>query len=124
MSVSTFLNGRSETRLRGLLWLSLSDTGTVLTLTSTSDTGGGATQSWTSGTAVPCRIDPITDRGLTRITGGRIDERSTHVVTVPADVSVSTVSRFAITGRGTFEVTATHEQTAASARAFEVIPAT
>lgn len=121
MSLSTFLDGRQPTRLRGLLWLALSETGNVLTLTSTSDSGGGASQAWTTGGTVPCRIDPITERGFSRLTGGAIDERSTHVVTVPGTVTAAVTSRFAITGRGTFEITATHDQTGAQSRVFEVI---
>ena len=123
MSISTFLDGRQPTRLRGLLWLSLSETGNVLTLTSTSDSGGGATQAWAAGTAVPCRIDPVTDRGYGRLTGGRVDERTTHIVTVPAGTQLDARNRFAITGRGTFEITALHQQTSESARVFEVIEA-
>jgi hypothetical protein len=55
--------------------------------------------------------------------GGRIDERSTHLVTVSPGTSVSTRSRFAIAGRGTFEVTATRDQTGEFARSFEVFEA-
>lgn len=121
MSLSTFLDGQQPTRLRGLLWLALSETGNVLTLTSTSDSGGGASQSWTAGGAVPCRIDPLTQRSVSRLTGGAVDERSTHLVTVPGTVTATVTSRFAITGRGTFEITAAHEETGAQSRVFEVI---
>lgn len=120
MSISTFLDGRDPTQLRGLLWLALSDTGNVLTLMSTSDDGGGATQSWTAGSAVPCRIDPVTESPVSRLTGGRIDERTTHMITTPPDVIAPVNGRFEIAGRGTFEITATHEQTGAQARVLEV----
>lgn len=122
MPLSTFLNGRAPAQLRGLLWLSLSESGSVLTLTSTDDTGGGATQAWTAATPVPCRIDPLTATGRDMI-GGRIDERSTHVVTVPPGTPVSVSSRFFVAGRGTFEVTATRDQTGEFARSFEVFEA-
>jgi len=121
MPISTFLNGRAPTRLRGLQWLALSDTGSVLTRVSTSDSGGGASQSWTAGSAMSCRIDPIGDRGDSRVVGGRIDERSTHIVTVPAGASVAVTARFSITGRGTFEVTVVRERTAEFTQVFEVI---
>jgi len=120
MPIATFLNGTTPVRLRGLLWLSLSETGNVLTATSTSDSGGGASVSWAAGTAVPCRIDPL-GAGASRVTGGQIDERSTHVVTVPPGTDVSTGDRFAITGRGTFEITAVRELTAEFAHNFEVL---
>ncbi len=118
MPLSTFLNGRAPTR--GLPWLALSDTGNVLIRTSVDDSGGGATQSWTAGSALPCRIDPLGTRGR-GLVGGRIDERSTHVVTVPAGTPVASEDRFAITGRGTFEVLATHDRTAEWTRPFEVM---
>lgn len=119
MGLSTFLDGREPSRLRGLMWLSLSDTGSVLALTSTDDSGGGASQSWVAGSAVPCRIDPLTPNS--RVTGGQIDERSTHVVTVAPGGTVSATDRFAISGRGTFEITALREQTSEVAHVFEVI---
>lgn len=123
MSFSTFLNGRTSSQLRGLQWLGLSDTGVILTLGYTEDSGGGASSGWTAGGTVPCRIDPITDRGASRVTGGRIDEKSTHIVTVPAGTNVNAAGRFAINGRGTFEITATHEQTGEWSHVFEVIAA-
>lgn len=119
MSLSTFLNGRESTTLRGLMWLSLSESGSVVTLASTSDSGGGASQVWTAGTAVPCRLDPLS--ATDSVTGGQIDERSTHLVTVAAGVAVSTSDRFSVSNRGTFEVTAVREQTAEQAHFFEVI---
>jgi hypothetical protein len=125
MPLSTFLDGDTPTQLRGLAWLSLSDVGHVVTRTVVSDGGGGGTISWAAGTAVPCRIDPIGDRGSPRSTGGRIDERSTHVVTVSSGTIPGTAlvadSRFAIDGRGTFEVTAVRDRTAEWSRQVEVV---
>jgi hypothetical protein len=116
----TFLNGRAPTQLRGLQWLSMSDTGHVVRGSATDDQGGGITQVWTAGTGVPCRIDPVSANpgGLT---GGRIDERSTHVVTLTAGTSVTTDDRFSIDGRGTFEITALRDRTAEWVREFEVV---
>lgn len=123
MPQSTFLNGRSPTRLRGLMMLSLSDQATWLTRTYTDDTGGGATVAWgTAGTAIPCRIDPVGGSGR-GITAGRIDERSTHVVTVPPGTGVTADDRVVIASRGTFEVTATRTRTAQWSEVFEVIAA-
>lgn len=124
MGLSTFLNGRGPTRLRGLQMLALSDTGQVLTRTYTDDSGGGASQAWTPGGTVQCRIDPIGDRADGRIAAGRIDERSTHRITTTAGVAVEADDRFAVTGRGTFEVTATLTRTDARTEVFEVVPAT
>jgi hypothetical protein len=125
MPLSTFLNGRAPDSLRGLQWLALSDVGTHLTRTSTSDSGGGVTETWgTAGTAIPCKAEPIISHAARGLLAGRIDERSTHTVTVPAGTPVDTDDRFAITGRGTFEVTALRQQTAEWVREFEVIQVT
>jgi hypothetical protein len=121
MPLSTFLDGQEPTRLRGLAWLSLSDTGHVVRGSATSDSGGGVSTVWGTASTVVCRIDPIGDRGQGRTTGGRIDERSTHVVTLPAGTDVVADDRFLIVGRGTFEVTAVRERTREWAEFVEVV---
>ena len=121
MPLGTFLNGGTATQLRGLQWLALSDTGKVGTLTATSDSGGGASTTWVFGADVPCRIDPIGDRTDSGVIAGRIDERSTHEITVPAGTTVLPANRFSITGRGTFEVTAAPQRTAEWTRVFEAV---
>lgn len=120
--VSTFLNGRPVTQLRGLPFLSLSDVGHVVTSAAgTADAGGGITGgSATAGTAsVPCRIDPLS--GGDTLTADRIDERSTHALTVPVGTPLSSQVQFEIEDRGTFEVTAERERTAAQIITFEVV---
>jgi hypothetical protein len=112
MPIGTFLNGTTPARLRGLLWLSLSETGNVLAATSTSDSGGGATVAWVAGTAVPCRIDPINAFG--KPDHGRRDRRALDACRDrPArHERRQTDNRFSITGRGTFEITAVRQLTA------------
>lgn len=120
MPLSTFLNGRDPDRLRGLTWLALSETGVIMAGTTLSDSGGGATTGWAAAGTFECRIDPLAANSG-GVLGDRIDERSTHLVTVPPSANVTTDHQFAISGRGTFEVTATREQTAESVSSFEVI---
>lgn len=122
MGVSTFLNGQAPSRLRGLQMLALSDVGHVLTRTVTSDSGGGGTATWATAGTVECRIDPILSTAA-GMTAGRIDERSTHLVTTTAGAVVSADDRFAITGRGTFEITATRTRTDAWTQVFEAVEA-
>lgn len=117
MPFGTFLDGRAHGR--GLLWLRLTDTGYVLAGAAVDDGGGGATQTWTAGSAVPCRVDPLT--GREEMTAGQVDDRSTHLITVPADTTISSRERFAIDNRGTFEITAVRERTAEWARRFEAV---
>jgi hypothetical protein len=121
MSLSTFLNGGTATQLRGLQWLALSDVGNIGAGTIVSDGGGGGTFNYTYGSAIPCRIDPLGSRLPGAMLGGRIDERSTHVITVPAGTDVLAASRFAVVGRGTFDVTSVPERTAEWTRVFEVM---
>lgn len=118
--LSSFDEIPSVTQLRGLAWLALTDVGQVGAGSITGDTGGGGVTSWTYGTLVPCRIDPLSER-MGRVTGGQIDERSTHMVTVPPGIPVTASNRFAITNRGTFEVTAARVRTGAKSQVFEVI---
>lgn len=123
MPVSTFLNGGTATQLRGLLWLSLSDLGKVGSLTATSDAGGGATMTWAFGPDIPCRIDPVSSSGEDEtIVATRLSDRSQYVITVPAGTTVTTNNRFAVTGRGTFEVTAVRSRTGQWATFVEAVP--
>jgi hypothetical protein len=119
MGLSSFLNGRAPVQLRGLQWLAFSDTGVTLRGTVTDDSGGGGTTTFAAVGTAACRIDPLTPNS--RITGGQIDERSTHLVTIPIGGTVRSSDRFAISGRGTFEVTAVYELTSELAHVFEVI---
>jgi hypothetical protein len=122
MPLGTFLDGDNPSQLRGLAWLSLSELGWKLTKTVTSDSGGGGTAMFTPGGTVSCRIDPFGQGGRNESTfGGRLDERSTHVVTLPAGTDVGQDDRFVISGRGTFEVTAVRERTREWAAFIEVV---
>jgi hypothetical protein len=123
MPLSTFLNGGTATQLRGLQWLSLSDLGKVGTRTATSDSGGGASVVWSFGSDVPCRIDPVASSGENEdIVAARLSDRSQYVITVPTGTTVPTDNRFAVAGRGTFEVTAVRTRTAQWATFFEAVP--
>jgi head-tail adaptor len=119
MPLGTFLNGGTITTLRGLSWLALSDSGRVGAGTIVGDTGGGATTTWTYGGTIPCRVDPLSGREL--ITAGRISDRSTHLITVPPGAGVTTSNRFAVTGRGTFEITAVQDRTGELVRSLEAV---
>lgn len=121
MSLLLLFNGAAgETQhLRGLQFLSFSDIGNPMTLSVADDGGGGGTATWNVSGTTLCRLDPI--RSNSRITGGAIDERSTYLVTTPPDVFVDTTDRFAIAGRGLFEITAVRSRTDQPVRIFEAI---
>jgi hypothetical protein len=119
MPITTFLDGRAPTRLRGLAWMALSDVGHVVSQVSTDDSGGGVTQAWTPGTAIPCRIDDL--GGGEALAAGRISDRSTHVITLPPNLVPTPVDRFAIDGRGTFEITGVRNRTREWLQLVEVV---
>lgn len=122
MPLGTFMNGGTAAQLRGLMWLSLSDTGEVGTRTSTSDTGGGVTQIWNYGPSVPCRVDPVLSRGDNEdVVAGRMADESTHVITLPPGTTVHHKDRFRVTNRGTFEITAVRTRTDEWARFLEAV---
>jgi hypothetical protein len=120
MSLSTFLNGRAPTKLRGVQWLSFSDVAVIQTRAATSDSGGGASYVWSAAGTVPCRIYPVTIRGKGAVIGGQINERSTHFFESPMATAITTKDRVVIAGRGTFEVTIALETTDAFTTRVEV----
>lgn len=124
MGVSTFLHDNQPTQLRGLAFLALSETGWGLRGTFVSDGGGGGTATYVPGGTVSCRLDPIGQRaGDEQVIGDRLDERSTHKVTVPPTADILNVDRFEIAGRGVFEVTAVRHRTDEPVKVFEVVSA-
>lgn len=117
--ISTFLNGGTVTNLRGLAFLSLSETGYYHRFSGTSDSGGGRTRGTSTGSTIPCRVDPLT--GGERIAGGKLDDRSTHLITLPPESDLTHLDQFVIDSRGTFEITAIRERTAEPMRFVEAI---
>ena len=109
MPLSTFLDGREPNQLRGIAWLTLSETGYVLRGTAVDDGGGGVTQTWGTAGTVQCRLDPLT--GGEDVFGGQVDDRSTHLLTLPPGTSLVDTDRVYIPQRGTFEVTAVRQRT-------------
>jgi hypothetical protein len=136
MSISTFLDYPPN---RGILWLSLTDSGRFLVRGTASDSGGGVTETyapagtavWTAGTIYPCRIDAL--GGGEGEVAERVSDRSTHVVTIAAGTIAgsaivgsryypvySTDNDFQIQDRGRYEITALREHTGDMAARFEV----
>lgn len=122
--ITTFLRGRSPGLLRGLALTALTDTAIIYAGTISSDSGGGGTTSWAAVGTTEARIDSLGGGANNRVTGGQIDERSTHVVMAPSDVFVNPAERVVISGRGTYEVTATRQRTDATITVFEVLQVT
>lgn len=105
--------------MRGLATEALTDSGAVISGTVTDDGGGGATYSETAGSAIICRIDAL--GGSEAEATDRISDRSTHLLTLPAETALTVSQTFSISGRGTFEVTAVRERTGELARFAEVV---
>jgi hypothetical protein len=121
MPISTFLNGRPPTQLRGLAFLALSEAATIEARTAVSDGGGGASWTWAAAGSAPCRVYPVTTKGQGRITGGQIDERTTHYCVLPTGTPVNQAERIVIANRGTFEVTMVLQRTSRLTNVCEVM---
>lgn len=107
---------------RGLVTEALSGTAVIYSGTIVDDGGGGGTYTaLATGTAI-CRIDAL--GGNEGEIADRISDRSTHLVTLPAETSITTAQDLSISGRGTFEVTAVREHTDELARFVEVVART
>lgn len=107
---------------RGLVTEALTENAQVLSGTVVDDGGGGGTVTFTAGGTIGCRIDTLA--GQEGEVADRISDRSTHLVTLPFDTSITAANELLIAGRGTFEVTAVREHTDEFARMVEVVART
>jgi head-tail adaptor len=114
--ISTTLYDDTPTQLRGLSFLSLSDTCVVSRGTTVDNLGGGGTLSWSSVGTYACRIDPM--GGREGEVANRVDERTTHKILLPKGTSVTAKDRI-LSGAGTYEVTAERVRTAEPIRVLE-----
>jgi head-tail adaptor len=80
------------TRIRADISELMPDTGYILTVTRTSDGGGGWTDSWGTASTVTCRVDYT--RGVEVQAGGAIQPKRQLVATVPYSTVVTTENRF------------------------------
>lgn len=115
---------------RGVLWLSLTETGRWLVRGTASDGGGGVTETytpagtadWSTTTNIDCRIDAL--GGEEGELADRISDRSTHLVTFAAGTAgtanISLNNDFQLQNRGRYEVTAIREHTNEMATQIEV----
>lgn len=76
----------------------LLNTGRILRYSKVSDGAGGWKESYVPGPELPCAIAPIGRTGSSSTTGDRLNEASTHVVTVPAATEVSAPDRCEVEG--------------------------
>lgn len=104
---------------RGLATEALTDRGYVIGGSIVDDGGGGGTFVESAGGTVFCRLDAL--GGNEGPVAGRVSDRSTHLLTLPAGTELSVSDDFAVVGRGTFEVTAVREHTDELARMAEVV---
>jgi head-tail adaptor len=82
-----------------------------------SDGGGGFTETFTAAGTFSCHVAPI--GGGERVVGGRISDRTTHVLSVPAGTTISAADRVVVDGK-TFEVTAVRTRSWEIVRRVEV----
>lgn len=116
-SLGTYGSG-TVANLRGLAMLALTDFGTVGSGSFTTDDGGGGTVTWTYGSFVACRIDPLT--GAEGVVAERVSDRSTHLITLPPTTPITVASRF-VCNDVTYEITAVRKSTVELMRFAEAI---
>ena len=119
MPLATSLDGVAPTQLRGLAFLSLSATGHRVTLAGSSDAGGGVTRTASSGSTIPCRVDAL--NVLVSEVAHQIEDRSTHLIQLPAETAIENDDRFVVDSVGTFEITAVRTQTRGWIRKLEAV---
>lgn len=105
---------------RGLITEALTETGWPVSSTFVSDGGGGGSVTLVSGGTVSCRVDAL--GGAEGEVAERISDRSSHLITLPPETTVTIADDFVISGRGTFEITAVREHTGELSRALEAVP--
>lgn len=120
MPLNTFL--RDKPPFRGLTWVSLSEVAHVGANTYTQTGGGEATAVVTWGTALPCRVDEVA--GAEGDVAEGDTDRSTHLITLPANTPVTMAGLISVDNRGTYEVTRVQDQTGELTRKVEVVAKT
>ena len=105
------------TTLRGLPYFGLSETGYVVRGSFTDNQGGGGSMTLGTVGTVDCRVDPL--GGGESVIADRIDERTTHRISVPPGTDVSAKDRFVVSGIGAFEITAVPVRTSEQVRVLE-----
>lgn len=88
----------------------LPDEAVVQRVTEVSDGGGGTTTEWADLATLACRIAPA-GGGEGGQEAGRVEDETTHVVTLAAGADVTAADRLVISGV-TYEVTAVRERRA------------
>jgi head-tail adaptor len=87
----------------------LDTTAVVHAQSTVSDGAGGTTESFTPGSSIKARLAPA-GGGERGSTGSRVDDRTTHIITLPAGTTVTAADRIVLGGR-TYEATAVRRRT-------------
>lgn len=90
----------------------LPSTCTIRVHSSTIDDGGGIVETYTAGASVACRLAPVDGGEGSR--GGRVSDRTTHMLTLPAETVVEETAQVDCAGQR-YEVTAVRKRPALEA---------
>lgn len=118
--LASSLHDDVPTQLRGLAFLALSDTGYLLRGTFVDNGGGGGTYSFGTAGTFACRVDPL--GGGEQVIANRLDERTTHHITLPPESVVEAADQFKVNGE-TYEITAVRARTQELVRVLEAVEA-
>jgi len=106
----TWITPGELTHARAAATATLTGTAVIHAQTSTSDGAGGSTEGFTPGPPVACRIAPVGGGETSAAPGGRVDDRTTHIITLPAGTTLTAKDRAVISGL-TYEITAVRRRT-------------
>lgn len=120
MPLTTTLFDCVPDQLRGLRFLALSDTGYLVRGTVTDNAGGGGTYTFGTAGTFACRVDTL--GGGESVIADRLDERTTHRITLPPESVVEAADRFVVNGE-TYEITAVRTRTQEQVRVCEAVEA-
>jgi hypothetical protein len=116
--MGNLLTGPELAEVREEMLILLPEIGRVLTQTQVKTAGGGYKETFVPGDDMPCAIKPV--MAANGMSGGRIDDRTTDLLQVPAETEIRPVDRFEVDGWGTFEVTFVRRRSEELLRTVEV----
>jgi hypothetical protein len=120
--MSGILSDAELAEVRAEIEIVMPETGRILYRTEEQTDGGGNQATYTPGPDLPAAIAPqkrIISGGEVGSAGDRIDDRTTHIITLPATTEVSGKDRVELDGWGVFEVLAAEKRSEAITKQVE-----
>jgi hypothetical protein len=114
--MATILSPAELAEVRSEIEIVMPETGRILYRSEEKTAGGGTKATYTPGDDLPAAIAPqrrIISGGEADTAGDRIDDRTSHLITLPATTVVSSKDRVELDDWGVFEVLAAEKRSEA-----------